>query len=246
MKKELLTLTVVLLAFFLQGCQDDFTCPVPAARSYQEDALILNKFVEINKTTHEYRINPNKRNSVLSYITNADVEELNSVNTLNLKSFNQSLDRINNLSTQLANNHSVDYIIMITENDVYVSQIQATSPVNIKQQKTDNNYFPTIASFSVTDSKKQYYASNNNVKMSVELKPQSYKNAGWAFLITCNLINNGDKKTIQVLFCGVGCDMTSLPCFEWTTVQNNDKVWSFEIISLNRDIPYIADFKFLR
>ena len=151
MKKELLTLTVVLLAFFLQGCQDDFTCPVPAARSYQEDALILNKFVEINKTTHEYRINPNKRNSVLSYITNADVEELNSVNTLNLKSFNQSLDRINNLSTQLANNHSVDYIIMITENDVYVSQIQATSPVNIKQQKTDNNYFPTIASFNSTD-----------------------------------------------------------------------------------------------
>ena len=49
------------------------------------------------------------------------------------------------------------------------------------------------------------------------------------------------KKDVSVLFYGVGYHI--VPCFELLT--NNDMNWNFEVISLNEDVPYIADPKFL-
>ena len=114
--KSVLFSVIILLSLSFQSCRDNFSVPTPASRNYQQDAAVLNEFVDINKTTHEYYINSNKRNSVLSYITNADVEELNSVNSLNLSIFKESLNQINSCSGQLAASHGVDYIFRITEN----------------------------------------------------------------------------------------------------------------------------------
>ena len=100
--KSVLFSVIILLSLSFQSCRDNFSVPTPASRNYQQDAAVLNEFVDINKTTHEYYINSNKRNSVLSYITNADVEELNSVNSLNLSIFKESLNQINSCSGQLA------------------------------------------------------------------------------------------------------------------------------------------------
>lgn len=96
---------------------------------------------------------------------------------------------------------------------------------------------------NVTDYKEQYYVNGcNYIETSIELNPQAYKNAGWAFLVTCNLNNNGEKATAEVLFCGVGYNIN--PCFEWLTENRMD--WNFEVSSLNGATPYIADLRFLR
>lgn len=97
--KRIHILLMALVALSIQGCQDDFNVPSEqASRSYEQDAEVLNRFVDINKTTHEYYINPNKRTTALSYITNADAEELAVVNSLNLDVFQQSIDRVGKLS----------------------------------------------------------------------------------------------------------------------------------------------------
>lgn len=77
--------------------------------------------------------------------------------------------------------------------------------------------------------------------MSLDLNPQAYKNTGWAFLVTCELDDDIEKKDVSVLFYGVGYHIVH--CFELLT--NNDMNWNFEVISLNEDVPYIADPKFL-
>ena len=60
--KRIHILLMALVALSIQGCQDDFDVPSEqASRSYEQDAEVLNRFVDINKTTHEYYINPNKR-----------------------------------------------------------------------------------------------------------------------------------------------------------------------------------------
>ena len=75
--KRIHILLMALVALSIQGCQDDFNVPSEqASRSYEQDAEVLNRFVDINKTTHEYYINPNKRTTALSYITNDGAEEL--------------------------------------------------------------------------------------------------------------------------------------------------------------------------
>lgn len=59
--KQIYSLLVVLITLFLQSCQNNLTLPVPASRNYQQDIAVLNDFVDINKTTHEYYVNPNKK-----------------------------------------------------------------------------------------------------------------------------------------------------------------------------------------
>ena len=249
--KSVLFSVIILLSLSFQSCRDNFSVPTPASRNYQQDAAVLNEFVDINKTTHEYYINSNKRNSVLSYITNADVEELNSVNSLNLSIFKESLNQINSCSGQLAASHGVDYIVMITENEIYISeneiyisQIKNDSPIELKKKQSDNGrYSSTVASLDVTDHKENYYINKgNHIETSIELNPQSYKNAGWAFYVTCHLRSNDNKETARILFCGIGYHIN--PCFEWSTTQGDYAEWNFETTSLNA--PRIANFKFLR
>lgn len=96
--KQIYSLLVVLITLFLQSCQNNLTLPVPASRNYQQDIAVLNDFVDINKTTHEYYVNPNKKSTALSYLTNTDAEEFNAVNPVNLNSFKQSISQINSLS----------------------------------------------------------------------------------------------------------------------------------------------------
>ncbi|MFT0232708.1 hypothetical protein ACMSFF_13390 [Bacteroides faecis] len=242
--KSVLFSVIILLSLSFQSCRDNFSVPTPASRNYQQDAAVLNEFVDINKTTHEYYINSNKRNSVLSYITNADVEELNSVNSLNLSIFKESLNQINSCSGQLAASHGVDYIVMITENEIYISQIKNDSPIELKKKQSDNGrYSSTVASLDVTDHKENYYINKgNHIETFIELNPQSYKNAGWAFYVTCHLRSNDNKETARILFCGIGYHIN--PCFEWSTTQGDYAEWNFETTSLNA--PRIANFKFLR
>lgn len=241
--KQVFALTLILFALFFQSCRNNFDVPTPASRNYEQDVAVLNEFVDINKTTHEYYVNSNKRNSALSYISNADVDELNSVNSLNLGTFNESLTRINRISGQLASSHGVDYIVMITEDDIYVSRINNDSPITLRQKIAGNKYSSTVSSLNVTNYKEQYYVNScKYIETSIELNPPSYKNAGWAFLVTCNLNDNGEKETAKVLFCGVGYNIN--PCFDWFT--ENYMEWNFEVVSLNEGIPYIADLRFLR
>lgn len=64
--KRVLALTLLLSALFFQGCQDNLNVPTPANRNYEQDAIVLNEFVDINKMTHGYYVNSNKRSSALS------------------------------------------------------------------------------------------------------------------------------------------------------------------------------------
>lgn len=131
--KQIYSLLVVLMVLSLQSCQNNLSLPSPASRNYQQDVAVLNDFVDISKTTHEYYVNPNKKSTALSYLTNTDAEEFNAVNPVNLNSFKQSISQINSLSGQLASSHGVDYIVMITESEIYISQTKSNSPVHLKK-----------------------------------------------------------------------------------------------------------------
>ena len=172
-----------------------------------------------------------------------DVEELNSVNSLNLTIFKESINQVNSRCGQLAASHGVDYIVMITENEIYISQIKDDSPIELKKKQFDNGrYSSTVASLNVSDYMESYYINKSNyIETSIELNPESYKNAGWAFWVTCKLSDNGEKENVEVLFCGVGHHIN--PRFEWQAKDNID--WDFEVVSLNEEVPYIANLRFL-
>ena len=210
----------------------------------EEQEMFLNDFVDINKTTHEYYVNPNKKSTALSYLTNTDAEEFNAVNPVNLNSFKQSISQINSLSGQLSSSHGVDYIVMITESEIYISQTKGNSPVHLKRKLSDDRMSRSlIATCNITDYKEQFYINSSDyIETVIELYPQSYKNAAWAFLVTCRVGYNGNKELASVLFCGVGFHIN--PSFEWSANQGNDVDWNFEVINTNGD-AHIANLNFL-
>lgn len=238
-------LLAILFAMSLQSCRNNLNLPTPASRNYQQDAAVLNDFVDINKTTHEYYINPNKKSSALSYLTNTDAEELNAVNSLNLSTFKESLNAVNGLSGQSASSQWLDYIVMITQNEVYISQVNRNSIINLNRSVSDKSTVSrsTIATCNVTDYKEKYnFNSLKTIETSIELYPQAYKNAGWAFLVTCEVEHNGDKESANVLFCGVGYHIN--PCFEWSVSQGYETDWKFEVANMNGE-EHIANLQFL-
>lgn len=244
--KKFYSLFIILLALTFLSCRNNLNMPVPASRNYQQDAAVLNDFVDINKTTHEYYINPNKKSSALSYLTNTAAEELNAVNPVNLNSFKESIIHINSLCGQLASSHGVDYIVMITETEVYISKTKSNSIMHLERKMSDSDNRmsrSTIATCNVTDFKEQFYINSNNcIETSIELYPQSYKNAGWTFLVTCEIGYNGTKESANVLFCGVGYNIN--PSFEWSVNQGSNVDWNFVIQNLYGD-AHIANLKFL-
>ena len=221
--KRIHILLMALVALAIQGCQDDFNVPSEqASRSYEQDAEVLNRFVDINKRT-----------TSLSYITNDGAEELAVVNSLNLDVFQQSIDRVGKLSGQFASNHGVDYVVMMTGNEVYVSRTKSDSPIvleRMNENEATRSYYPRTASLKVTDSEKEYTVyGSGDIETSIELFPQAYKNAGWAFLVSCEMKENGNRQMVNVLFCGVGYRMIA-PRFAWHAAQP-DTEWNFGVAS---------------
>lgn len=81
-----LQLTKLGFLLFSSCCVDVATALLltllPRRVIYESDVHVLNKFVDISEPVQKYYINPNKKSTVLSYITNSDLEELNAVNSL--------------------------------------------------------------------------------------------------------------------------------------------------------------------
>lgn len=243
MKRLTIALTV-LLAVFFQSCQDKVYLENPATRTYQQDAVVLNEFVDINKTTHQFYINPNKRSSVLEYINNNN-EDLYSVNSLNASLFKESIEQINAMAGNAASYHSVDYIVMLTSTQGYISMINRKSPIIIKQLSANNQYHKlTEAYIHVNEDTAPYNFYGNSKEMMIELNSQAYKNAGWSFHIICETGSGSSKKIAKILFCGVGHHYN--PSFSWqiNDTENRNTEWKFTIIkgmgSVNSTIANIS------
>lgn len=213
--RKVIILSLGLFVLSLQSCHDNFAIETTTGRSYEQDAVVLNDFVDINKTTHEFFVNPNKRTTVRSYVTNSSLEELNNVTSLNRELFMESLRRVSSQAGQLVSKHAVDYVVMATNGEVYVSKVNRESPVSLNKVMFDSRNKLVTAAMNVYDDAEQYNFYGNHAETVIELNPQFYSSAGWSFYVTCEIGRKQDKETARVLFCGVGYNQNL--SFTWQT-----------------------------
>ena len=114
-----------------------------------------------------------------------------------------------------------------------MSRTKSDSPIvleRMNENEATRSYYPRTASLKVTDSEKEYTVyGSGDIETSIELFPQAYKNAGWAFLVSCEMKENGNRQMVNVLFCGVGYRMIA-PRFAWHAAQP-DTEWNFGVAS---------------
>ena len=243
MKKTLLSLAI-LAALALQACQYNTKVQVPAARNYVQDVEVLNQYVEINDATHGFYINPNKKVSAQDYIVGQS-EELYSVNPNNMQLFKQSVGWINAYTSQLSAGESVDYIVLMTERNMHINRIKADSPLLLTRQPSSILYQTRVRSLLDLSPEGQQYDiyETPSVLTAIELNPETYRNAGWGFLVTCETGNRYDRHDTRVLICGIGYPYN--PCLQWECKDSygHDNEWYFTVQSLN-DTP-IGQIKFV-
>lgn len=93
-----LSLTAVLgISSLLVGCSDDntvFNEPEPI-RAYESDAQIMAQFVEVDRASGTYVLNPDKKITASDYVLNRSREELMSVSQINRNRFLNEMEAVN-------------------------------------------------------------------------------------------------------------------------------------------------------
>ena len=206
---QLTKLGFLLFLVLLCGCSDSFVIDTPAeaGNSYESDVHVLNKFVDISEPVQKYYINPNKKSTVLSYITNSDLEELNAVNSLSASRYEKSLFRLNEKISQAISSHTVDYVVMCTSSQIFVDRINDDSPIELKSAgftTLSDNLVVSLLDISSEEMSSREIYSGNLVQTGLELNPSLYAMDHWIFRIRCEVGEPTDRKTAWVLFCGVG------------------------------------------
>ena len=82
----------------LASCSDDnilFNEP-QAIRAYETDAKIMAQFIEVDKSTGTYVLNPDKKITASDYVINKSREELTEVSQINRDRFLREMEEVNN------------------------------------------------------------------------------------------------------------------------------------------------------
>ena len=96
--KRFLLPTMLGVLSLLTSCSDDNTMfnEPQAIRAYETDARILSQFVEVDKTTGTYVLNPDKKITASDYVINRSREELMKVSQINKDRFLREMEEVNN------------------------------------------------------------------------------------------------------------------------------------------------------
>lgn len=96
--KRFLLPTMLGVLSLLASCSDDNTMfnEPQAIRAYETDARIMSQFVEVDKTTGTYVLNPDKKITASDYVINKSREELMEVSQINKDRFLREMEDVNN------------------------------------------------------------------------------------------------------------------------------------------------------
>lgn len=238
--KRIYVLMWSLLALAVASCTDNGLEHLAVAeRSYEADASLLSRFVDIDRVAGQYVINPDKKLSPLSYVTNRDYEELQSVSPANYQRF---ADQLAQLNRQLAGTEA-DYVLFSTYDGVYLKP--SGRNVFIRLQAVEHNGFTRAVS---PYAPLRFYPGQETQAGSVpqgrvlsDFLPNlsSEVGSGCCVQLVCRTLDSTPEQTVRVLLSGFGLERTLL-------VWNADERWAVTTYGLAPSVSdgYIGESRF--
>ena len=179
----------VLFAMTLVSCQEDnslFNEPVPI-RAYDTDARIMEQFVEIDKATGTYVLNPDKKITASDYVINKSREELMEVSQINKDRFLREMEDVNGqlsvakrsglISAFIYSTQTTDVVIDGDEDDSFIVSRLSEVPYD----------WDRLASLTLTEGERKStnFFSQSEMVMTV--------NAGISSAFYCVQVTLGDQ-----------------------------------------------------
>ena len=189
----------VLLALTFVSCQEDnsfFNEPTPI-RAYDTDARIMSQFVEVDKTTGTYVLNPDKKITASDYVINKSREELMEVSQINKDRFLREMEEVNNqlsvvkcsglASAFIYSTQTSDAVIDGDENDSFIMSRLINEPY----------YQNRIASLTLEEGKNKStsFFSQSDLVMTISAGNSS---AFYCAQVTLGDLNDEDTEIIYI------------------------------------------------
>lgn len=234
MNKILRLFCMAMVSFVIASCSNEEDLQSPAIRDYQTDAQILSKFVDVNKTIGEYYINENKKLSALSYITDADWQELQQVNPANKAKFESDLTALNAQLAIAAQRTDVSQIVFNTYGETYIKEIDHNSPITItkstpEETRATRSNYGRLSLLYNSEQQISFY-SGNQIRTKIDINLYSYTYYFFEIICETNASKTGSSaggsnpKTI------VMSGSTMMETWEFTWKENtgsSNVFWKF-------------------
>ena len=187
--KRFLLPTMLGVLSLLASCSDDNTMfnEPQAIRAYETDARIMSQFVEVDKTTGTYVLNPDKKITASDYVINKSREELMEVSQINKDRFLREMEDVNNqLSVVKRSGLTSAFIYSTQTTDVVIDGDEDDSFILsrlIEEPYTRNR----LASLTLTEGEKKStnFFSQSDMVMTVS--------AGNSSAFYCAQVTLGDQ-----------------------------------------------------
>ncbi len=182
----------------LVSCNDDnsiFNEP-EAIRAYETDAQILAQFVEVDKTSGTYVLNPNKKITATDYVVNKSQEDLLAVSQINKDRFLKEMESVNNQLSVVKRSGLASAFIYSTQTSSIVIDGNCEDSCVITRLGEDSNYGGRVACLTLEAGRNNTtnFFSQSDMVMTV--------NAGNRSTFYCAQVSLGDQvdKDAEIIY----------------------------------------------
>lgn len=194
MKRFLLIIIMLGVLSLFVSCSDDNTMFIDPQiiRTYESDARIMVQFVEVDKTTGTYVLNPDKKITASDYVISKSREELMEVSQINKDRFLYEMEDVNSqlsvakrsgmTSAFIYSTQTSNAVIDGDEDDSFIISRLSEEPYVFNRNK--------LASLTFTEKKKSTnFFSQSDMVITV--------NAGNSSVFYCAQVTLGDKNDMD-------------------------------------------------
>lgn len=197
--KRIFLPTVLGILALLVGCSDDnslFNEPMPI-RAYETDAKIMAQFVEVDKTSGTYVLNPDKKVTATDYVINRSREELLEVSPINRDRFLNEMGAVNSQLSAIRRSRLASAFIYSTQYSNTVIDGDEADSFSISKLAEDSYTRGSIASVKLEDGRSNSISFHSGAEMVMNVNAPSRSTFYFA-QVTLGDQSDSDAETIIV------------------------------------------------
>lgn len=187
--RKLLLTAVFGVGALLVGCSDDNTVfnEPEVIRAYETDAQVMAQFVEVDRTTGTYVLNPDKKVTASDYILNRSREELMAVNQINRNRFFKEMEAVNRQLSAAKRSGLASAFVYSTQTSSLVIDGNDDDSFQIAKLDDNANCLSRVASLTLEDGKirSTNFFTHSDMTMTV--------NSGNGSTFYCAQVSLGDQ-----------------------------------------------------
>ena len=187
--RKLLLTAVFGVGALLVGCSDDNTVfnEPEVIRAYETDAQVMAQFVEVDRTTGTYVLNPDKKVTASDYILNRSREELMAVNQINRNRFIKEMEAVNRQLSAAKRSGMASAFVYSTQTSNLVIDGNDDDSFQIAKLDDNANCLSRVASLTLENGKNRStsFFTHSDMTMTV--------NSGSGSIFYCAQVSLGDQ-----------------------------------------------------